>query len=55
MPDITSGDEVSGDGTYSFKIPVFGSGNTDPNYQTKTGTFRWDFIAQDTQALIGLV
>jgi hypothetical protein len=47
LPDITSGDEVSGDGTYSFKIPVFGSGNTDPNYQTKTGTFRWDFIAQD--------
>ena len=46
-PDITSGDEISGDGTYSFKIPVFGSGNTDPNYQTKTGTFRWDFIAQD--------
>ena len=47
LPDITSGDEVSGDGTYSFKIPVFGSGNTDPSYQTKTGTFRWDFIAQD--------
>ncbi len=47
LPDITSGDEISGDGTYSFKIPVFGSGNTDPSYQTKTGTFRWDFIAQD--------
>ena len=47
LPDITSGDDVSGDGTYSFKIPVFGSGNTDSNYQTKTGTFRWDFIAQD--------
>ena len=47
LPDITSGDLNSGDGTYSFKIPVFGSGNTDPEYQTKTGTFRWEFIAQD--------
>ena len=46
-PDITSGDLNSGDGTYSFKIPVFGSGNIDPEYQTKTGTFRWEFIAQD--------
>jgi len=48
-PDITSGDLNSGDGTYSFKIPVFGSGNTDPEYQTKTGTFRWEFIAQDNE------
>ena len=48
-PDITSGDLFSGDGTYSFKIPVFGSGNTDPEYQTKTGTFRWEFIAQDNE------
>ena len=48
-PDITSGDLDSGDGTYSFKIPVFGSGNTDPEYQTKTGTFRWEFIAQDNE------
>ena len=47
LPDITSGDLVSGDGAFSFKIPVFGSGNIDPNYQTKPGTFRWDFIAQD--------
>ena len=47
LPDITSGDITAGDGIYSFKIPVFGSGNTDPNYQTKTGTFRWDFVAQD--------
>ena len=48
-PDITSGDLDTGDGTYSFKIPVFGSGNTDPEYQTKTGTFRWEFIAQDNE------
>ena len=48
-PDITSGDLNTGDGTYSFKIPVFGSGNTDPEYQTKTGTFRWEFIAQDNE------
>ena len=47
LPDITSGDLVSGDGAFSFKIPVFGSGNTDLSYQTKPGTFRWDFIAQD--------
>ena len=47
LPDITSGDLISGDGAFSFKIPVFGSGNTDPSYQTKPGTFRWDFIAQD--------
>ena len=49
LPDITSGDLGVGDGTYSFKIPVFGSGNTDPNYQTKTGTFKWEFIAQDME------
>jgi len=47
LPDITSGDIASGDGTYSFKIPVFGSGNEDPDYQTKTGTFQWEFVAQD--------
>ena len=49
LPDITSGDLTSGDGTYSFKIPVFGSGNTDPEYQTKPGTFRWEFITQDRE------
>ena len=47
LPDITSGDITSGDGTYSFKIPVFGSGNEDPEYQTKAGTFRWEFVTQD--------
>ena len=49
LPDITSGDLISGDGTYSFKIPVFGSGNTDPDYQTKPGTFKWEFITQDRE------
>jgi len=49
LPDITSGDITSSDGTYSFKIPVFGSGNTDPEYQTKTGIFRWEFITQDKE------
>ena len=49
LPDITSGDITSSDVTYSFKIPVFGSGNTDPEYQTKTGTFRWEFITQDKE------
>ena len=46
-PDFTSGDSFRGDGIYSFRIPVYGSGNTDPNFQTQTGTFRWDFITQD--------
>ena len=46
-PDFTSGDIVRGDGTYSFRIPVYGSGNTDPDFQTKTGIFQWEFIAQD--------
>ena len=49
LPDITSGDIISGDGTYSFKIPVFGSGNEDPEYQTKAGTFRWEFVTQDKE------
>ena len=49
LPDITSGDITSGDGTYSFKIPVFGSGNEDPDYQTKAGTFRWEFVTQDKE------
>ena len=49
LPDITSGDMTIGDGTYSFKIPVFGSGNEDPDYQTKTGTFQWEFVTQDKE------
>ena len=49
LPDITSGDITSGDGTYSFKIPVFCSGNEDPEYQTKAGTFRWEFVTQDKE------
>ena len=49
LPDITSGDITSDDGTYSFKIPVFGSGNEDPEYQTKAGTFRWEFVTQDKE------
>ncbi|MEC7848177.1 MAG: hypothetical protein VX736_00560 [Candidatus Neomarinimicrobiota bacterium] len=46
-PDFTSGDSIWGDGIYSFRIPVYGSGNTDPDFQTKTGLFRWEFITQD--------
>ena len=49
LPDITSGDITSGDGTYSFKIPVFGSGNEDPEYQTIAGTFGWEFVTQDKE------
>ena len=46
-PDFTSGDSIRGDGIYSFRIPVYGSGNTDPDFQTKTGSFHWEFITQD--------
>ena len=46
-PNFTSGDVDPNDGTYSFKIPVFGPGNPDPALQTKTGTFDWIFEAMD--------
>jgi hypothetical protein len=46
-PNFTSGDEVANNGEYSFKIPVFGPGNSDPELETKTGTFWWIFDAVD--------
>ena len=46
-PDFTSGDTIRGDGIYSFRIPVYGSGSLDSNLQTKTGNFLWRFITQD--------
>ena len=46
-PNFTSGDEYPNDGTYSFKIPVFGPGNSDPELETKTGEFLWIFDAVD--------
>ena len=46
-PNITSGDSDKGDGLYSFRIPVYGTGFEDPNFQTKSGTFKWRFQAQD--------
>ena len=46
-PNFTSGDVEENDGTYSFRIPVFGPGNPDPALQTKTGTFDWIFEAMD--------
>ena len=46
-PNITSGDSVKGDGLYSFRIPVYGTGFEDPNFQTKSGKFKWRFQAQD--------
>ena len=45
-PNFTSGDEDPNDGTYSFRIPVFGPDNPDP-LKTKTGTFDWIFEAMD--------
>ena len=46
-PNITSGDSIQGDGVYSFRIPVYGTGFTDPDFQTKEGTFNWRFLVQD--------
>ena len=46
-PNITSGDSIRGDGVFSFRIPVYGTGFTDPAFQTKAGTFKWRFQAQD--------
>ena len=46
-PNFTSGDVEANDGTYSFRIPVFGPGNPDPALQTKTGTFDWIFEVMD--------
>ena len=46
-PNITSGDSIQGDGVYSFRIPVYGTGFIDPNFQTKAGTFNWRFLTQD--------
>ena len=46
-PNITSGDSIRGDGVFSFRIPVYGTGFEDPAFQTKAGTFKWRFQAQD--------
>ena len=46
-PDITSGDSARGDGIYSFRIPVYGTGFEDPSFQTKEGKFIWRFLAKD--------
>ena len=48
-PNFTSGDSVKGDGIYTFKIPIYGDGFTDPNQQTKTGNFIWRFLTQDLE------
>ena len=46
-PNFTSGDSIKGDGIFSFKIPVYGPGFSDSTLQTKVGTYKWRFIAQD--------
>lgn len=48
-PNFTSGDSVRGDGIYTFKIPIYGDGFTDPDLQTKTGNFIWRFLTQDLE------
>ena len=35
------------DGIYSFNMPIYGSDILDTNLQTKTGSFKWEFIVQD--------
>ena len=49
LPNITSGDSIRGDGIFSFRIPVYGTGFTQPGFQTKAGTFNWRFICQDIE------
>lgn len=46
-PNITSGDETKDDGVFSFRIPIYGQGFTEPGFQTKVGRFVWRFSAQD--------
>ena len=46
-PNITSGDENEDDGIFSFRIPIYGAGFSEPSLQTKTGSFIWRFSAQD--------
>ena len=46
-PNIPRGDSIRGDGSFSFRIPVYGTGFTDPSFQTRAGTFNWRFLTQD--------
>jgi len=48
-PNFTSGDATADDGVYSFRVPVFGTGqeNEDLGLITKAGTFDWIFEAMD--------
>ena len=47
-PGPTSGgDETKDDGVFSFRIPIYGQGFTEPGFQTKAGRFLWRFAAQD--------
>ena len=47
QPNVTSGDVTINDGIYSFNIPIYGSDILDTTLQTKTGSFKWEFIVQD--------
>ena len=46
-PNFTSGDVKANDSTYSFRVPVYGPGNTDDALKTKIGVFWWIFDAVD--------
>ena len=47
-PNFTSGDDSAGDGTFTFKIPIYGvQSDTNSDFHTKPGTYRWRFSAQD--------
>jgi len=49
QPNFTSGDATANDGVYSFRVPIFGTGqeNEDLGLITKAGTFDWIFEAMD--------
>ena len=49
QPNFTSGDATANDGVFSFRVPVFGTGqeNEDLGLITKAGTFDWIFEAMD--------
>ena len=47
-PNFTSGDDSAGDGIFTFKIPIYGAqSDTNSDFHTKPGTYRWRFSAQD--------
>ena len=46
QPNVTSGDVMIND-KFIVLIFLYGSDILDSNLQTKTGSFKWEFIVQD--------